>query len=466
MNGSRWPRGGPAARELTARLRLLLLVFAATTGSPVEAHGLSDVEGEIDLQPVWARPGDTATLVVRLHELVPGAARAASLRVRAFRGGAVQEIPLLAQAHLTYEGKITLARGSYDLRIHLEQERRRLVALTGFAVGENIELGELRDRELFFVPAGMRDAIPLLDHLFGVIVGLAALGTLVALVRRKAWRSVRREAPFGIPSRLLAFAAAGAVSMPVGGYWDISFHLASGRESFFSPPHLLIYGGILLALLVTVAGIITGRRRGTSWREQARRQPMALLAAGGLALQLASAPFDELWHIVFGLDVSIWSPPHGLLIMGGFIACVALASVTVRHESAGTKAIRVFTLAGALLIGTVFLAELELPFPKWHVSQDRPRLVYAFFLGAFGAIVGIVARRSIRSRWAASATAGAFLGLRVLVHVMLTALGQASRPAWSAWLLLPLAIGMAFDLLATTRDRDPAGQSTGMPHDR
>ena len=38
-----------------------------------------------------------------------------------------------------------------------------------------------------------------------------------------------------------------------GTYWDGSWHLEYGRDTFWSPPHLLIYGAILMMFVIAVA---------------------------------------------------------------------------------------------------------------------------------------------------------------------------------------------------------------------
>jgi len=43
------------------------------------------------------------------------------------------------------------------------------------------------------------------------------------------------------------------------------------------------------------------------------------LAAWGIALTVLAAPIDDLWHRLFGLDVTLWSPPHLLGLLGAMI---------------------------------------------------------------------------------------------------------------------------------------------------
>src|SRR5262245_30457473 len=109
----------------------------------------------------------------------------------------------------------------------------------------------------------------------------------------------------------------------IGLYWDISWHLSIGRDTFWTPAHLLIQTGAVLGGL-SAAGIIFG----TTFRQKAQAAessvrvlgfwgPLgAFLMAWGAAAMLISAPFDDWWHKHYGLDVKIISPPHQLLGIG------------------------------------------------------------------------------------------------------------------------------------------------------
>jgi len=101
------------------------------------------------------------------------------------------------------------------------------------------------------------------------------------------------------------------------GTWDVWWHGALGRESFWSPPHLFLYAAVIV-------GIGTGWYAWRMFRELVWRR-VALL----LALIPLSAPLDELWHRLFGVEnisspAIIWSPPHLLLIVGIIASLVAL----------------------------------------------------------------------------------------------------------------------------------------------
>jgi hypothetical protein len=119
---------------------------------------------------------------------------------------------------------------------------------------------------------------------------------------------------------------AASVSVVIGGYWDISWHMSIGRDSFWTPAHMAIQAcGIIAAITSSylIFSCTLGRNPALRpatvdvWRFHG---PLgAFIAAWGGATMLASAPFDNWWHNAYGLDVKIFSPPH-VVLDGGVLA--------------------------------------------------------------------------------------------------------------------------------------------------
>jgi hypothetical protein len=131
--------------------------------------------------------------------------------------------------------------------------------------------------------------------------------------------------------------------------WDIRWHATFGRDSFWSPPHLLMYSGIALAgfLCIGVVLVDTWRyRRGVPGVREATtwpifgffRAPLGFAVMGcGLAVLLFAAPFDDWWHQLYGLDVTLWAPFH---VMGLIGACIAGAGLLYIFAALGARARR------------------------------------------------------------------------------------------------------------------------------
>ena len=115
----------------------------------------------------------------------------------------------------------------------------------------------------------------------------------------------------------------------IGAYWDVAWHDSIGRDTFWTPAHLAIQlcgvlGGLTSGFLIlsTTFGHspAADQRRAASVRIWGFRGPLgAFIAAWGGFAMITSAPFDNWWHNAYGLDVTILSPPH-VLLMSGSIA--------------------------------------------------------------------------------------------------------------------------------------------------
>src|SRR5215217_4772484 len=93
-----------------------------------------------------------------------------------------------------------------------------------------------------------------------------------------------------------------------GAVWDVAWHRTVGRDSVWSPPHLLLYVAVLGASLASAWLLRSSTRR--------YLRKAALVALCGNALMLVSAPIDAAWHTLYGPDTDIWSPPHLLAVLG------------------------------------------------------------------------------------------------------------------------------------------------------
>jgi hypothetical protein len=224
----------------------------------------------------------------------------------------------------------------------------------------------------------------------------------------------------GIPWYIWASAIA-VTSTSVGLYWDISWHMSIGRDTFWTPAHLGIHFGAIVAGLSSVFLILSrtfGKnpsQRDASVKLWGFYGPLGAFVSlwGGLAM-LTSAPFDDWWHNAFGLDVQIMSPPHVVLILGIFtlgLGGLFLIVAEMNRASAETRAKlnRVFLYAGCML--TILLLMLISEYTDYTLSHS------AIFYRVLGlamppVLVGIA--RASGYRWAATKVAGIYFGLWIL----------------------------------------------------
>ena len=151
-----------------------------------------------------------------------------------------------------------------------------------------------------------------------------------------------------------------------GVQWDIQWHVLIGRDSFWIPPHVMTYAGVALAVLVSFGVLAWETLLGGPDRAPGAPPVLRILgltgtrgfhlAAWGIGLTVLAAPIDDLWHRLFGLDVTLWSPPHLLGILGAVInsfACLAIAREVYPEGSRARLAALVLT--GAVLYGGLHL---------------------------------------------------------------------------------------------------------------
>jgi hypothetical protein len=207
----------------------------------------------------------------------------------------------------------------------------------------------------------------------------------------------------------------GPTSIVFGLYWDISWHMSIGRDTFWTPAHMAIQlGGILVAL--TSVYLIFSTTFGNNPAAKAAsiqvwgfRGPLgAFLACWGGVVMVTSAPFDNWWHNSFGLDVAIVSPPH--MVLGVGILAVAIGALLLlvswmnRAEGdAQTRLRRMYFLLGGVILSLHWVLLTE------YVAGDQmhsPTFYRALSLAV--PIILIALSRAGGYRWGATIVAAIY----------------------------------------------------------
>src|SRR6476660_2442615 len=113
-----------------------------------------------------------------------------------------------------------------------------------------------------------------------------------------------------------------------GYYWDVSWHIDRGRDpgAFANPAHWLIIIGLDGIAFAGVLALLLGDRETPT---SVRLRPGWHVPVSGLMLAvcgviaLAGFPLDDLWHRLFGQDVTAWGPTHIQMIGGASLATLA-----------------------------------------------------------------------------------------------------------------------------------------------
>ena len=215
---------------------------------------------------------------------------------------------------------------------------------------------------------------------------------------------------------------AGKVIGAWGLSWDIQWHVLIGRDTFWIAPHLMMYGGVTTGLLVafavlaldTAAAHRHGRPPGTITIAGFTSTRGMHLAAWGLGLVVLAAPIDDLWHRLFGLDVTLWSPPHLLGLLGSVVNTLGTAKIATEVDPPGSRSrLAALLLASALLYGGVRVV-LE---PAWLTAFQHGGIAFHAFaiLGALLLPLALIPGvRLLDRRWAPVAAVVVALGIAVL----------------------------------------------------
>ena len=221
-------------------------------------------------------------------------------------------------------------------------------------------------------------------------------------------------------------ALAASLSVVVGLIWDISWHRTIGRDSFWSPPHLLeklaaVIAGVScgwVALRSTFAGAPADRAATVRfWGFHGSLGGWVCI--WGTLMMITSAPFDDWWHDAYGLDVRVLSPPHMVLALGmGGIQVGAMLMALARQNRADPRFARVpagearrlglvyLALAAVMLTMHVTTLIEEASFPN-QMRGTRFYLLTALFIPAL--LTGLA--RPSRLAWPATTIAALYMAL-------------------------------------------------------
>jgi hypothetical protein len=253
------------------------------------------------------------------------------------------------------------------------------------------------------------------------------------------------------PNFLLALyvaGIAGALIQILGGHWDVSWHELGIVETFFTPPHTVMYSGIAFSLLSTLIALVYYHRILLFNKERNRFLLHGfIIALAGSGLQLFAGQFDYWWHDNFGFDPFLFTPSHTPLIIGFFLNGIGMwigITYLIRNEkrrmsnlAVGESLTRRFNLLQILAV----LSLLAL----WYDSStlvylftDDEGIAYTFQLdmerfteqadtiafiistastAAIGSIMLIAAKSTLKFRGAATVVAAILVGTSIVVNI-------------------------------------------------
>jgi len=236
-----------------------------------------------------------------------------------------------------------------------------------------------------------------------------------------------------------------------GMYWDISIHIDDGRDPgpLANPAHWFILIGLMGVMAAGVFGIALNReplRSSVRVPGLGDHAPVgAIIVAACGAFSLIAFPLDDVWHRIFGQDVTLYSPTHLMLITGASLSTIgALAlyreSLEESDETVAVPARAGWMLApltGAMLIGlNTFLAEFDFAVPQWRLDVQPVGMGLA-------AGVALVSARLVVGPFGALATVGFFLLLRATLFVIVGPILGQTEPRFPLYIAAAMLVELA-----------------------
>jgi hypothetical protein len=224
-----------------------------------------------------------------------------------------------------------------------------------------------------------------------------------------------------------------------GMYWDIALHIDVGRDPgpLANPAHYFILAGLFGLFTAGFLAIVLPEGRPS--RAAVRISGDWYAPVGGIALvacaafSLSGFPLDDVWHRLFGQDVTLWGPTHMMLIGGAALALIGNTMLMVEGRSKAPSGVhargllgllsktRFAAVMGGLLVGlSAFQAEFDFGVPQY-------RLIFHPVLIAAAAGIALVVARTYAGRGAALGAAIYFIVIRGIIALLVgPALGETT----------------------------------------
>jgi hypothetical protein len=240
-----------------------------------------------------------------------------------------------------------------------------------------------------------------------------------------------------------------------GFIWDVSLHIGKGRDPgpLANPAHyFILFGLFLLFVAGCTACVLPYDKPGASAVRITRNwyAPVGgILMAGCGLYALLGFPLDDIWHRIFGQDVTLWGPTHLMMIGGAGFS--TLSAIMLNHEGlkamgddaptggAGIKFVQYLGFGGIVVGLSVYQIEFDFGVPQF-------RQVFQPMLIAAAAALALVAARIMLGRGAAIIAAVMAIVLRGGVALVVgPILGSPIN-----WFALYLGPAIVVELIALT----------------
>jgi hypothetical protein len=248
-----------------------------------------------------------------------------------------------------------------------------------------------------------------------------------------------------LPGSFLALVLLVAV---FGMYWDISLHIDQGRDPgpLANPAHYFILAGLFGVLTAGVLGIALPKRATRTSYEIAPGwfAPVgALMIAICGASSLAAFPLDDIWHRIFGQDVTLWGPTHLMLIGGASLSVLGAWALHAEGDEERRAAgrpltnwtrLREIVLAGSFMVAlSTFQAEFDFGVPQFALELQPALIMLA-------AGIGLVTARVRFGPGGAVAALAVYIAIRGLLTLLVGPLFGEITPHFPPYVVEALVV--------------------------
>lgn len=263
-----------------------------------------------------------------------------------------------------------------------------------------------------------------------LVLGTGHRSGRIGLLERASARAERASGIPGWAALPTALATVSLITAVFGMYWDIALHIGVGRDEgpLANPAHYFILLGLFGIFTAGFLAMVLPKEKPSASAIRLTRDwhaPLGgvLICACG-AFSLIGFPLDDVWHRLFGQDVTLWGPTHLMLIGGAAMTLVGIAVLSTEglrarkanggaeEDLAIVRGARAVAWTGGLMLGlSTFQAEFDFGVPQF-------RFVFQPILIMLAAGVGLVVARMWGGRGAALGAVAFFLGLRGLLAIL------------------------------------------------
>ncbi|MFD3745890.1 hypothetical protein [Nocardia sp. NPDC058633] len=189
----------------------------------------------------------------------------------------------------------------------------------------------------------------------------------------------------------------------LGFIWDVSLHIGDGRDAgpLANPAHYFILVGLFFLFMAGMLAVVLplDEKPGMAAVKITRDwyAPVGgILIAGAGLYALIGFPLDDIWHRLFGQDVTLWGPTHLMLIGGAGLSLIGVLLLELegrynrpdpeRTDGRMLWAIQAFAFGGLLIGLSVFGVEFDF-------GVEQFRLVLQPMLIVFAATIALISAR-------------------------------------------------------------------------